>query len=199
MKLVVLASGRGSNFAAIADAIARGEIPSSQILALICNKPGAAVLELAARRGIPSLIVDSGAYRREGRADRAAYEAELGRALERLAPDYVCLAGYMLILGEALVQRWAGKMLNIHPSLLPAFPGLHPQQQALQAGALKTGCTVHWVAQAVDGGPTLAQAEVPILPGDTAQSLAQRLLPLEHTTYVKVLKKLAEDDVKQRR
>ncbi len=199
MKLVVLASGRGSNFAAIADAVARGAIPSTKVLALVTNKPTAGALHLARTREIPTVIVDSAAYRREGKFDRTAYEMELSRQLEALDPDYVCLAGYMLILGETFVEKWEGKLINIHPSLLPKFPGLRPQKQALDAGASKTGCTVHWVTEEVDAGPSLAKGEVPILPDDTPETLAARLLPVEHATYVRALRKLAESHVKQGR
>lgn len=199
MKLVVLASGRGSNFAAIAEAVARGAIPASQVLALVTNKPTAGALDIARAKNIPSAIVDSSSFRREGKIDRVAYEAELSRRLEALAPDYICLAGYMLILGETFVKRWAGKLINIHPSLLPDFPGLHPQKQALDAGASRTGCTVHWVTEKVDDGPALAKGEIPILPDDTPETLAARLLPVEHETYVRALRKLAESHVNQGR
>jgi phosphoribosylglycinamide formyltransferase 1 len=198
MKLVVLASGRGSNFAAIADAVSRGEIPHTQVCALITNRPGAPALDLARERNITTVVVDSGRFRREGKLDRAAYEAELDRAVRSFSPDYVCLAGYMLILGEKFVSAWEGKLINIHPSLLPAFPGLHPQKQALDAGAEKTGCTVHWVIQEVDAGAAIARGELKILPGDTPETLAERLLPVEHATYVKALKTLAEHHVSKR-
>lgn len=198
MNLVVLASGRGSNFAAIADAVADGRIPRSRVLALVCNRPQAPVVELARRRNVPVEIVDSGAFRRNGKLDRFRYEAELGRVLERLDPDYLCLAGYMLILGETLVRRWENRILNIHPSLLPKYPGLHPQRRALEAGDRKTGCTVHIVTPAVDDGPILAQGEVDILPGDTEHTLAARLLPVEHATYVRALARLAEIHVEKR-
>lgn len=188
MKLVVLASGRGTNFAAIANAVARGEIPGAEILALVSNKPAAPAIDIARTKKIPIRIVDWASFRR----DRSAYEAELTRVLETLDPDLICLAGYMLILGKAFVKRWAGKIVNIHPSLLPDFPGLQPQKQALEAGRTKTGCTVHWVTEEVDAGAPIAQGEIPILAGDTPDKIAERLLPVEHETYVRALQILAK-------
>lgn len=196
MKLAVLASGRGTNFAAIADAVKSGAVPRSEVVGLLCNRPGAPVLELAKKRGIPSQVVDSARFRIDGTLEREPYERELSQALERWNPDWVCLAGYMLILGEAFVRRWEGKMMNIHPSLLPAFPGLSPQKQALEAGVKETGCTVHLVTSKVDDGPVLARGRIPVLPGDTVASLSARLLPVEHATYVEALKKLATRSAK---
>ncbi len=188
MKIAVLASGRGSNFAAIADAVARGEIPGATLVALVSNKPTAPALDVARAKNVPAKVVDYSSFNK----DRSAYEAELSRVLEKLSPDLICLAGYMLILGSDFVKKWKGKLVNIHPSLLPEFPGLHPQKQALEAGAKKTGCTVHWVTEEVDAGPTIARGEIPILPGDTPEKIAERLLPVEHTTYVQALKLLAK-------
>lgn len=198
MNLVVLASGRGTNFSAIAGAVLQNQIPHAHLLALVCNKPAAPVVAIAQSRGIPVHVVGSDSFRKDGKLDRPAYETELGKVLEKLNPDYICLAGYMLILGEAFVKRWAGKLINIHPSLLPRFPGLHPHRQALAAGAVKTGCTVHLVTEKVDDGPILAQGELAILPDDTEVTLAERLLPVEHETYIRALQALAEKHIKQR-
>lgn len=187
MKLVVLASNRGSNFNAIAEAMKAGKIPGSQIVALVCNREGAPVLDLAKRHGIASHCLASKAF-----ADRKTYEEKLLALLQSLRPDYVCLAGYMLLLGPAIIRAFPSKILNIHPSLLPAFRGLGAVRQALEAGVKRTGCTVHFVTEKMDDGPILAQTEVEVRPGDTEATLSARILEVEHPTYVAALAKLAK-------
>ncbi|MCB0416732.1 MAG: phosphoribosylglycinamide formyltransferase [Bdellovibrionales bacterium] len=188
-RLVVLASGEGSNFEAIASAAARGEI-AADVVALLCNKAGAPVLDRANRLGVPVHLVDSSAYLKEGQPDRNAYEAALLERLTATRPDLICLAGYMRIIGNEILEKFGDRMLNIHPSLLPKYRGLNAIQQALEAGEKKTGCTVHWVVPAVDAGPIVLQKELPILDDDTEASLRERLRPLEHATYIEALKKL---------
>lgn len=181
-RLIFLASGRGSGFAALIRAIQSGEL-KAQAVALICNRADAPVLKIAEDAGIPfHLIV--------GKGDRAAYELELEKTIADLQPDWVLLAGYMRILGGSIIQRWAGRIVNIHPSLLPEFRGLHAQKQALESGAKVTGCTVHLVTEGLDEGPTVEQSRVTIEPGDTVESLSARLQPIEHATYLRAMKKL---------
>lgn len=177
-RVAVLLSGRGSNFRALRDAARRADYPAEIVLAL-SNVPDAAGLALAREAGIAALAVD---HRRFGR-DRAAHEAAMLAALEAAGVEIVCLAGYMRRLTPLLVGRFAGRLLNIHPSLLPAFPGLHTHARALAAGVTLHGCTVHLVTEALDDGPILAQAAVPVLPGDTPDSLAARVLAQEHLIY----------------
>lgn len=188
-RLLFLASGRGSNFAAIADAVQRGEIPGAEIVGLLTNKPAPA-LQLAQERGVFAKLVAASEYRKDGKWDRAAYEAALLTEIRARKPDLVCLAGYMLLLGKPIVAEWAGRMVNIHPSLLPAFKGLNAQQQAVDYGVRYSGCSVHLVTEDLDAGPILEQSMLEVLPGDTGDTFAQRLLPLEHATYVRALKRL---------
>lgn len=183
-RLVILASGRGSNFEAICRALKSGEIHDAQIVGLIGNKKNSGAFEVAKRYAVPAFLVESA-----GRA-KEAYEAELLSTLRKLKPDLVCLAGYMKLLGSALIREYEGRMINIHPSLLPAFPGLAAQRQALEAGVKRTGCTVHWVTEEMDSGPIIEQASLEVLPADTVESLSERLLKLEHVTYVRALKKI---------
>lgn len=187
-RIVVLASGRGSNFCAIADAIAKGELDSTQIVGLISNRAKAQVLAEAKSRSIPTHLVESAHYKKGGVFDRAHYERELLSLLSELKPDLILLAGYMLVLGEEIIQKFPKKIINIHPSLLPKFRGLHAQRQALETGESETGCTVHWVTEELDGGKPILQAKTPIFPGDNEDSLSRRLLPLEHETYISALK-----------
>jgi phosphoribosylglycinamide formyltransferase-1 len=189
-RLLFLASGRGSNFAAIADAVKRGEIPNAKIVGLLANKPAAA-LELAQARGVSAQLVEAAKFRRaDGKWDRAAYEEALDAEIRKREPDLICLAGYMLLLGKKIVSQWAGRIVNIHPSLLPSFKGLNAQQQAVDYGVRWSGCSVHLVTEDLDAGPILEQSILEVLPEDTGESLSQRLLPLEHQTYVRALKKL---------
>jgi len=178
LRTAILASGRGSNMAALLAAATAPGYPAT-IALVLSNQPGAGALGRAAASGIPAACID---HRPFGR-DRAAHEAALEAELDQHQIEFVCLAGYMRLLTPYFVGRWAGRMLNIHPSLLPAFPGLHTHARALAAGAKLHGCTVHWVTEAMDEGPILAQAAVPVLPGDDADTLAARVLAQEHAIY----------------
>lgn len=177
-RVAVLISGRGSNMQALLRAAADPDYPA-EIVLVASNVPEAPGLATAAAAGVPTSVVDHRGFRR----DRAAHEAALQAVLHGAGAELVCLAGYMRLLTPYLVGLWAGRMLNIHPSLLPAFPGLHTHERALAAGATLHGCTVHLVTEATDEGPILAQAAVPVLPGDDAERLAARVLAAEHRLY----------------
>jgi phosphoribosylglycinamide formyltransferase-1 len=174
--IVALISGRGSNLQALLDA----GLPVSGV---ISNRADAKGLELAAARGIPTRIVEHTRH-----ASREAFEAALGDAIERFAPRLVVLAGFMRVLTAGFVARYEGRMLNIHPALLPAFPGLDTHARALAAGVKLHGCTVHFVSAEVDRGPIVIQAAVPVRPGDTAASLAARVLRQEHVIYPRAVR-----------
>lgn len=190
-RILFLASGRGSNFAALARAIQDGIIPQAVAVGLVTDNPSAPAIETASQHKIPVTIVDKNRFRGpSGKWDRKAYDRSLFETVEQHQPDWICLAGYMLLVDSFFAERWAGKILNIHPSLLPAFPGLEAQRRALEAGLSETGCTVHLVTAELDAGPILLQSRVPILPGDNEISLGQRLLPVEHATYIEVLKRI---------
>ena len=161
----------------ILDAIAAGELPAN-VAAVIANRPEAAGLETARARGIPVRLVDHRHY-----ADRAAFDAALAETIDAFAPDLVVLAGFMRILTPDFVQRYRGRMLNIHPSLLPLFTGLHTHRRALEAGVRVHGCTVHFVTPELDHGPIVIQAAVPVLDGDDDSALASRVLAQEHVIY----------------
>jgi len=177
-RAAILFSGRGSNMAALIAAAANPAFPAEIVLALT-NNPDAPGRALAEAAGIRCATLD---HRPHGR-DRAAHEALIDRALTDAGAELVCLAGYMRLLTPLLVDRWAGRMLNIHPSLLPAFPGLHTHARALAAGVRVHGCTVHYVTQTMDAGPIIVQAAVPVLPDDTEDRLAARVLAQEHHLY----------------
>ena len=177
-RLAILLSGRGSNFEAIADAVESGRIPNAQIVAVISDVAAARGLTRARERGLPAFAVE-----RELFDSRASHEAEILRVLDETRPELVCLAGYMRILSPGFVARWRGRLLNIHPSLLPKYRGLSPQRRALEAGEAETGCTVHLVDEGTDTGPTVLQRRVRIEPGDTEESLAARILEQEHEAY----------------
>lgn len=183
MNVAVLISGRGSNLGALLDAAARPDYPA-RIALVVSNRPDASGLALADERRVPALCVD---HRPFGR-DRAAHEAAIHTALQQHGIGLVCLAGYMRLLTPFLVQAWAGRMLNVHPSLLPSFPGLDTHLRALVAGVKLHGCTVHLVTEQMDAGPILAQAAVPVLPGDTETVLAARVLAQEHRIYPEALR-----------
>ena len=178
----ILASGRGSNMAALLQAAADPDFPAKFALVL-SNQLDAPALDHARQAGIPAIAID---HRPFGR-DRAAHERAIQNALAEHGVELVCLAGYMRLLTPFLVDHWAGRMLNIHPSLLPAFPGLHTHERALAAGCRLHGCTVHLVTAQMDEGPILAQAAIPVLPGDTPESLAARVLVQEHRLYATAL------------
>ncbi len=177
-RLAVLLSGRGSNLEAIANAVQAGELPDTVIVGVIADVPHAPGLEKARLRGLPAHAVDRRLF-----ATRAAHEGALRELLSVMEPDLICLAGYMRVLSPDFVAAYRGRILNIHPSLLPKFPGLHPQRQALEAGEKESGCTVHLVDENVDAGPIVVQRRVPILPGDTEETLAERILEQEHRAY----------------
>lgn len=174
----ILISGRGSNMTALIEAARAPEYPA-EIILVLSNRPDAAGLAHAKLAGIPSAAIDHKQFPR----DRAGHEAAIDAALRESGVELVCLAGYMRLLTPLLVQRWAGKILNIHPSLLPAFPGLDTHARALAAGVKLHGCTVHLVTETMDEGPILSQAAVPVLPDDTEDSLAARVLRQEHRIY----------------
>src|SRR5216117_30067 len=171
--VVILISGRGSNM----EAIVRAGLPV-KVAAVISNRADAAGLKFAAQAGIPAKVVDEREF-----SSRGAFDVALEAAIERHSPDLVALAGFMRILGVDLVRRHSGRIVNIHPSLLPAFPGLHTHRRALQEGVKLHGCTVHFVTPEVDRGPIIVQAAVPVRAGDTEESLAARVLQQEHRIY----------------
>jgi formyltetrahydrofolate-dependent phosphoribosylglycinamide formyltransferase len=178
IRTAVLISGRGSNMASLLQAAADPTYPA-RIVAVISNRPEAAGLELARQAGVEAVAID---HRTFGR-DRGAHESALHGALVARGVRLVCMAGYMRLLTPFFVGVWSGRLLNIHPSLLPAFPGLHTHQRALQAGVKIHGCTVHWVTEGMDEGTPIAQAAVPVLPGDTPETLGARVLEQEHILY----------------
>ncbi len=182
---VILISGRGSNMQSLLDA----QLPGT-CAAVISNRPEAAGLAWATARGLPTVVVDHKAY-----PSREAFDAALAEAIERAAggrADLVLLAGFMRVLTDAFVERFSGRLVNIHPSLLPAFPGLHTHQAALQAGVRLHGCTVHFVTPTLDCGPIIVQAAVPVLPEDTAGTLAARVLAQEHLAYPQAARGILE-------
>lgn len=188
MRVAILISGGGSNMVRLVQAM-QAEGFATPVLVL-SNDPAAAGLAKAQAMGVPVAAVD---HRPFGK-DRAAFEAALLPPLLAAAPDVICLAGFMRVLTPEFVRRFEGRMLNIHPSLLPLYPGLHTHQRALDAGDAVAGCTVHEVTGALDAGPILGQAQVPVLPGDTADSLAARVLVQEHRLYPAVLRRFVAGD-----
>lgn len=186
LPVVVLVSGRGSNLRAIDARIAAGELPA-RILAVLSDREDAAALAWAAERGLATGAVPQRQY-----ADRAAFDAALGNVIAGYAPALVVLAGFMRILGGHVVERFAGRMLNIHPSLLPKYPGLHTHRRVLEAGDAEHGASVHFVTTELDGGPVVLQARVPVLPGDDEAMLAQRVLVQEHRIYPLAIRWFAE-------
>jgi phosphoribosylglycinamide formyltransferase-1 len=187
LDLGVLISGRGSNLQAILDAIAAGSL-AAKVRVVISNRPDAQGLERAKQAGVPTLVIPHGAY-----PDRASFDAALALALREAGARFVVLAGFMRLLSPVLLDAFPHSVINIHPSLLPAFPGVDAQAQALAYGVKITGCTVHLVDAGTDTGPILAQTAVPVLEGDTRDALAERILVEEHTTLLRVLRWIAED------
>jgi phosphoribosylglycinamide formyltransferase-1 len=173
---------------AIADAVGRGEVPYTEVVVVISDKADAPGLAKAAERGIETLVIE-----RNGRK-RAEHDAEIIRELRKRRVDLVCLAGYMRLLSPDFVRAFPNRIVNIHPSLLPAFTGLDAQQQALEAGAKVSGCTVHFVDELLDHGPTILQREVEVREGDTVEELSARILNEEHAAYVEALKMIAAGD-----
>jgi len=186
-KIVILISGRGSNMAEIVRACKRDAWPAT-VAAVISNRPGASGLDFAASHGIPTAVVDHTRFP----GDRAAFDAELARVIDGFEPDLVVLAGFMRVLTEAFVERYAARMLNIHPSLLPNFPGLKTHQQALDAGVKLHGSTVHFVTPELDHGPIVVQGAVPVVAGDDPDALAERVLGVEHIIYPRAVRWFVE-------
>ena len=186
-RLGILLSGRGSNFVALAEAIAAGQIPA-EIALVVSNVAGAPGLERARQLGIPTAL-----HPHRGEEPRAAHEARVLSALAGARVDWVCLAGYMRLLSAEFVARYPQRLLNIHPSLLPAFPGLHAQRQALAAGVKVSGCTVHLVDEGLDSGPIVVQRAVPVLDGDDEAALAARILVEEHRAYAEAVRRLLSE------
>lgn len=188
-KVGVLVSGRGSNLQALLDACADPAFPA-EIVLVISNVPGVYALERAAKAGVPTQVIPHKQF-----PSREAFDAAMDAALRAAGTEIVCLAGFMRLLSKGFVESWAGRMLNIHPALLPSFKGLHTHERALEAGCKLHGCTVHLVTPDLDDGPTLVQAAVPVLPDDTPDSLAARVLEQEHKAYPLGLKLVAEGRV----
>lgn len=184
--LGILLSGRGSNFVAIANSIDAGQIPDVRIAVVISNRPDAPGIEIARQRGLEALVIAS-----KGKS-RPEHDGEVVAALQRFQVDWVCLAGYMRLLSPWFVQQFPQRILNIHPSLLPAFPGLEAQKQAFEYGAKVSGCTVHLVDEHLDHGPILVQKTVPVLETDDEHTLAARILELEHQAYSEAIRIVLE-------
>jgi len=182
-RLAILLSGRGSNFVALADAVDSGAIPDAEIVAVISDVPNARGLTIARERGLPAHAVE-----REDGMTRSVHEARIQKVLDAADPDLICLAGYMRILSPEIVEAYRGRIVNVHPSLLPNYPGLHVQRRALEAGERESGCTVHYVDVGIDSGPIILQRRVPILPGDTEETLSARILEQEHQAYPEAVK-----------
>ena len=190
--IVILVSGRGSNMEAIVRAC-EADRWDARIAAVISNRAGAAGLAFARARGIAAAVVDHRAF-----ASRDAFDAALADCIERHAADVVALAGFMRILGAEFVRRFEGRLVNIHPSLLPAFPGLHTHRRALEAGCKLSGATVHFVTADLDHGPIVGQAVVPVLAGDSEETLAARVLAQEHLLYPRAIRWLVEGSLERR-
>ena len=189
-KLGVLVSGSGSNLQALLDACARPDFPA-EVALVVSNVPTAFALERAKKAGVPAVVLEHKAF-----GSRADFEKALVEKLVAAGVEWVCLAGFMRLLGADFLGRFPGKVLNIHPSLLPAFPGLHAQKQALERGVKLAGCTVHFVDPGMDTGPIIAQAVVPVLPGDDEAALSARILKEEHRLYPLVVKLVATGAVR---
>ena len=185
-RLVVLISGSGTNLQAILNACQTGWL-HAQVVAVISNKPGASGLQRATGAGIPQQVIDHTKF-----ADRTTFEQVLAQRISTYAPDLILLAGFMRVLTPIFVTQYTGRLLNIHPSLLPAFPGLHTHQRALDADVTQHGASVHFVTPVLDGGPVIAQTVVPVLPTDNANRLAERVLAAEHQLYPTVVQWFAE-------
>ena len=188
MRVAILISGRGSNMQSLIAAAKSPEFPA-EIVGVFSNKADAPGLAFARDNAIPVAALSHRDY-----ATREAFDAEIQAILDGWNVDLVCLAGYMRIFSQGFAAAWTGRMLNIHPSLLPLFKGLKPQQQALDAGVAESGCTVHWVVPDLDDGPAILQRQVPVLPGDSADSLAERILAEEHVAYPAALAMVARGE-----
>jgi phosphoribosylglycinamide formyltransferase-1 len=190
-RVAILISGRGSNMAALIEAAAAADFPA-EIVLVISNRADAGGLEKAAAGDIATCVIESKPFGK----DRAAFEAVLQAALDQHGIDLICLGGFMRLFTAEFVQRWYGRMLNIHPSLLPSFPGLEPQAQALRAGVKISGATVHFVIPETDAGPSLMQGAVEVHDGDTPERLAKRILAIEHRIYPAALRLLAGGQIR---
>jgi phosphoribosylglycinamide formyltransferase-1 len=190
LKVAVLISGRGSNLQALIDACADARFPA-QIVLVISNVAGAQGLERARRTGIATEVIAHAGYGR-----RESLDAAMDASLTKAGADLICLAGFMRILGDGFVRKWQGRLINIHPSLLPSFKGTHVHEQAIDAGVKISGCTVHYVISELDSGPAIAQAAVAVRDDDTAESLASRVLEAEHRLYPSALRLIAEGRVR---
>ncbi|MGC8778283.1 MAG: phosphoribosylglycinamide formyltransferase [Candidatus Caldatribacteriaceae bacterium] len=189
-KIAVLVSGRGTNLQALIEASRKGEIPG-RITLVISDNPRALALKRAEEAFIPTVVLDYASF-----SGKKAYEEALLRVLEKEAPDLICLAGYMRIVGRTIISRYRYRILNIHPSLLPAFPGLEAQRQAVEYGVKVSGCTVHFVDEGMDTGPIVLQATCPVFDDDTAETLAERILQYEHEIYPQAVKLFLEGRLK---
>ena len=186
IRLVVLISGRGSNLQAILDQAVSGELPV-EVAAVVSNRPGVHGLERARQAGVPALELDHKNF-----ADRPEFEAALIETIDRRQPDLVVLAGFMRVLTAGFTEHYRGRLLNIHPSLLPKFRGLHTHERAIAAGETEHGASIHFVTAELDGGPVIVQARVPVLPGDDSDALAARVLEQEHRLYPLAIRWFAE-------
>lgn len=190
LKIGVLVSGRGSNLQAIIDAIEAKKI-KAEIAVVISNVPGVMALDRAKKHGIKAIVIDSREH-----SDKSSYEKQAIKALEDNNVGLVCLAGYMKLLSSELVHHFRGHIMNIHPALLPAFPGLHVQKKALEHGVKFSGCTVHFVDEGCDTGPIILQAVVPVLDSDTEETLSARILEQEHNIYPEAIRLFSEGKLK---
>lgn len=189
-RIGVLLSGRGSNFEALADSIAAGRIPNAEIAIVVSNREGAPGIDRAKARGIPAKVIPSKGLERE------VYDRQVAAVLNEARADLICLAGYMRLLSPYFVAAFPQRILNIHPSLLPSFPGLESQRQALEYGVKFAGCTVHFVDENLDAGPIILQAVVPVEDGDTEESLSARILKEEHRIYSEAVRIVLEGNYK---
>ncbi|CAN7223811.1 phosphoribosylglycinamide formyltransferase [Agrobacterium tumefaciens] len=189
-RVVVFISGSGSNMVSLAKACQTADFPA-EIVCVISDKASAGGLEKARGMGIPTLVFERKTY-----ASKAEHEGAILAALGEIAPDIICLAGYMRLISGDFIAPYEGRIINIHPSLLPLFPGLNTHQRAIDSGMKISGCTVHFVTEGMDEGPTIAQGAVPVISGDTAETLASRILTVEHQLYPLTLKRLAEGKVR---
>jgi phosphoribosylglycinamide formyltransferase-1 len=190
-RVAILISGRGSNMAALIEAAKAPDFPA-EIVAVISNRAGAGGLAIAGQNGVATVTIESKPFGK----DRAAFEAVVQSALDQHRVDLVCLGGFMRLLTAEFVRRWYGKMLNIHPSLLPSFPGIDPARQALDAGVKISGATVHFVIPETDAGPIILQGAVAVRDDDTPEALAARILEVEHRIYPKALRLVASDQIR---
>jgi len=188
-RVAILISGRGSNMTALVEAARAPDFPA-EIVGVFSNRADAPGLQYAWLAGVPTAVASHKDF-----ASREAFDAHVQTILDGWNADLVCLAGFMRILSTRFAERWQGRMLNVHPSLLPLFKGLKPQQQALDAGVTESGCTVHWVIPDLDDGPAILQRRVPVLPGDTAEKLSARILVEEHKAYPDALAMVARGEV----